>query len=471
MDDNSSEEEVFPESIFSPEPFEPKFDVRHHVGLSPLSFHMAANMLKRSFQKCGILGDPVRDLRARFHPDLLPSLRSARRFSFSEPSQMHEDVNSRSLPGLGSEFWQHAKAHLYDFSLPPKIDEQITEAAKVFYKTDFQTTVSNLKVSWTNTSEVPQPLWDDISVFAYEQDGGKFLVARLPLVKNFDTFQDGSDVNILPRVLFHGTRESNVPLIQKFGLHSSSESHGVVGLWLNDNLGHALTWNTSVCDILPALCFEVAAHPVLLHQNRKTKGRGEDRDARHVLRLNMNGTADNCLPKCRPTSIIFGLPSSERVRWHQELKSVFYTMTLYLASLPLPHDFGDFAPTSFTVQFYEFVSFRLAYRTADNSMSPEFGGFYDSVFSCMIPISIAIVYLLYALQLQSVTNRTKSLMMVDMGEIPKPFRDFISERFPNIYSWTNCVNMNDTEKTQWTIGPITKVSPWSPVRIDSSNLA
>jgi hypothetical protein len=44
-----------------------------------------------------------------------------------------------------------------------------------------------------------------------------------------------------------------------------------VGLWLNELLQEALYWNTSACDILPALCFEVAAHPILLHQNRDIK--------------------------------------------------------------------------------------------------------------------------------------------------------------------------------------------------------
>jgi len=145
-------------------------------------------------------------------------------------------------------------------------------------------------------------------------------------------------------------------------------------------------------------------------------------------------------------------------------------MTDYLLSLPLPHDLTTFSADVFTYQMLDFVSFRLAYRTADTAMNEDFGGFYDRIHSCMIPISIAIVYLLFALQLTSIANRTKSLQMVNMAEIPRPFREFIAAKFPNIYSWTNCTEIDDAHKTSWIIGPMTQVRPWAPVRIDSSEL-
>lgn len=460
--------------IFAEFEYEGRFDIRHHLGLDNLTFHKVANMLKSSYKKNGISKDPIIMLRQRFHPDLLPHLRTAK--PATKRHRIHTDDTEgwssdeevfTTLPGIGHAFWEHAKAHLFDLSPPPSFSEVLISSTTFTTDSAMELLIAELKIAWANTPEVTMPRWDKIKMYKFQDK----LVARLPILESFDTFQNGEEVTEPPSILFHGTRETNVPLIMRFGLRSSGCSHGKVGLWLNSKLENALSWNTSAMDILPALCFEVAAYEPLLHQNRRTMGRGTDRHCRFVLKLNEQGVEEeDILPKCKLTSIIFGVPSSARLEWNSQLRRGFEETVQYMISLPLQHDLTNFHPRQFCILFYEFTSFRLAYRTAPGSMDKSFGGFYDRIPTCMIEISIAFTFLVYALQLESLSHRAEALSDIQMEAIPQPLRNLIASYFPSIFNWTSCTRIQDCTKTEWRIGPMSTVLPWSPVVVPNTEV-
>ena len=136
-----------------------------------------------------------------------------------------------------------------------------------------------------------------------------------------------------------------------------------------------------------------------------------------------------------------------------------------MITLPLDHDLTGFYQRQFCILFQEFTSFRLACRTAPGSMEKSFGGFYDRIPTCMIEISIAFTYLIYALQLESLSHRADALREIQMDSIPKPLRDLVARYFPSIFNWTKCTLIQDSKKTEWKIGPMSTVLPWSPVVI------
>ena len=146
---------------------------------------------------------------------------------------------STSIPGLGHEFWQTARAHLdadavsiaQRFSLPQysateAVDENTATQLllELLAQTDSQGDRHSLQLP-------PRKVWVGDEVCWFVQTQGP----------------DDRDSTIATNIeLFHGTRDYLLSRILRAGLRPSEKSHGQIGLWCNRSCKRALDWNTTI---------------------------------------------------------------------------------------------------------------------------------------------------------------------------------------------------------------------------------
>ena len=411
----------------------------------------------------------IRDLQNRCHPEFLPNLKTARSptgfdATADENSPWHalEDVPSSrrlSLPGLGSEFWQHSRAHIYAGALPPSMPSSIVEFACLRNQCDHQVFFRYLfdQLRPFDTGPYAGLQWNNVGVL---NDSLQSVLLRIPLHTTFSTWQNEEPIHGQPPVKFHGTREVNLPGVLTQGLHSSAISHGVTGLWVNSSLQNALTWNQSALDASPGLALEVAHDPDLCRQNRDIMGHGAGRDTRFCIQLQNHQR----LPSVRVVALIVAMPTRVRWAWFTQYLQMLPVMFRYVLSLPLGHSLHESKLDEVCRQFHRLTAFRLAYGSQAHAMKSQFGGPFEMVYSGIVHISIALTRFLWIAQLESVPHRTKAFPSFRMSQLPHPIRLFLVQKWPELHSWTNWDSIDDCSMLEWQLGPMIHVSPWLPVQ-------
>ena len=179
----------------------------------------------------------------RFQRYFLPNLRTARTPSL----RTHGD---QSLPGIGNEFWKHARAHIYRGTLPPVVPDAVFCYADQRYSTKTTEMAQQIRQQFpAGPFQFGTPKWGDARVIA--TDGN--LILRVPIHEEFTMFQDKHPVIDMPERKYHGTHMVNVISILQNGLMCSNLAHKVVGLWVSGNLEYALQWHGSCIDYAPGL--------------------------------------------------------------------------------------------------------------------------------------------------------------------------------------------------------------------------
>ena len=407
----------------------------------------------------------LEDLKKRCHPEFLPDLRTARSpsgFDARTPWHDLEDLStsgSLSLPGLGSEFWQYTRAHIFAGTLPPSMPASILRFANLSDQCDHRLFFRYLfdQLQPYNTGKHGGLQWTSVGVL---NNPAQQVLFRIPMHTTFGTWQNDEPIHGSPPVKFHGTREVNLPGILTKGLHSSACSHGVTGLWVNSSMQNALTWNQSVLDASPGLALEVAHEPLFCRQNKDIMGQGSGRESRFCIQLQEHQS----LPSVRVTALIVAMPTRVRWTWFTQYLQMLPVMINYMLSLPLNHSLPTSRIDDVCKQFHRLTAFRLAYGAMAEAMKPPFGGPYDLVYSGIISVSIALTRFLWIAQLDSVPHRTKAFPRFRMSQIPHPMRLFLVQKWPELHSWTNWDNLHDPSMTEWQLGPMTQVSPWLPIQ-------
>ena len=384
-------------------------------------------------------------LHARWHPDLLEGLRTAAH-------------GYKPLPGIGTEFWKNAKLHI-QIAYPPPFVPKTIYAAEDVRDTNLKWLLETVKREW-NTQGLPayyQILWQHLQVTKLRAPGqtADQVVLKIPVefIKQ-GYYQNGDPITDSSLQCFHGTRGANIRSILENGLHSSEKAHKAIGLWLNDQVTSALDWNTSLMDVTSGIALQVKANPIFDRQNADIC-QGDSNRRISELR-------GNSLPSVQIQSIWILAPTNHRINWIVQFRDVFGLAFIYIQKLPLAH----FPLTSTQLQevveiSWTYTAMRLAYRATDGSMSHQFGGPYSHIPKVAMYISIPIVLLLWALQLSSLKNRSSSLEIVHMNQLPYPLRQFFTLKFPSLRVWCDWNNIDDQQQTNWTLGPVIDVEPWT----------
>ena len=431
-------------------------DYDRRSGLPPDSFSLGMRLLighPRIYDKAR----SYMTAKNRFQEDFLPHLKTARTYTMQQGTGIH------SLPGIGTDFWKYSRAHIYRGSLPPSFPESFWQ-----YESEQQTeraasTAREVRhLLNTSSGKYGTCKWDEAQIL---KTNDHKLIIRVPINDDFDHYQEHTKVTTTPEVKFHGTRLYNLESILHTGLLSSEKSHGITGLWLTSSMEYALQWNTSSMELLPGLALQIAHPPELLRQNRKIRGnrsKGSDADARYCLELQPD-QASSKLSRVQVVSFIFAIPTIERHKYHYQLRNMFHQTVVYMKQLPIQsQEVRTLDEHQITAELWDFVSFRLAFRTADNAMSQEFGGPFKKVRTAFIQISITIVHLMHTLALTSVNNRISCFPNIKMCKIPAPMREFFTCKWPELQIWTDWSNIDDNSQTEWNLTVISRVSPWIP---------
>ena len=268
-------------------------------------------------------------------------------------------------------------------------------------------------------------------------------------------YQDGS-----PRVpgiiTYHGTSEIALKSILFSGLKSSTRSHKVMGLWLNDCQQSAVSWNCSLLDQSPCLCCVVNANPAFDRQNAEImQGQG----SRRISELRK----DMLLPSVLITDILVAIPHPDRTTWRKKLFQSFCDTYQYLLDLPLQHRLPrDSSNIEWASQLYQLTAARVAYTDTDGAMSSSFGGSFETIPSEMIPISTAVTRLINALQTVSERSRAHKLKRFTMTSIPLPIREVFLQYFPELRVWAIWTNLTVYD-VHWTMGTYANVDKWFSV--------
>jgi hypothetical protein len=381
----------------------------------------------------------LKSMHARWRPHILEDLRTAAH-------------GYSPLPGIGTEFWRTAKLHILMACLPPSVSPALLEPAKCVDQMLLKDLIVQLKAQWTVHSRCLYQLqWDKLKFFT-DVEGRLFL--HIPLVfADPHKYQNG-DVIAGTELSYHGTRSFNVASILQKGLLSSTKAHKVIGLWLNDDIEEALNWNVSLMDSSGGLAFSVHYNPECNRQNSDIM---QGNPCRIISELR-----NNTIPSVQAQAIFMSAPSPQRLTWITQFYRIFEIMFHNVLKLPLPHHaLTSRQLTQLLHITWHFTAMRLAYRATAGAMDDEFGGPYSFIPTFALHVSKPVVLLLWALQLQSFRNRCDSLQNIRMRNIPSPLRQFFLCKFPSLRVWCNWELIDDSSMSQWALGPLTQVQPWS----------
>ena len=393
----------------------------------------------------------------RFTAEFLPELPTAR------SSLDHSNGSGKALPGVGHEFWQYSRAHIYCGTLPPQMPRSITSFATNISASQVHMVMQFLQKAIGRT-QLLHIQWDQAQTLPLTCG----TVIRIPMCDVFQRYQNNKEVKSFPVIKYHGTRLINVQGIATLGLASSDISHRVRGLWLNDDIEAALHWNKSVLDRIPGIAIEVAANPEHVRQNRLIKGTGEGRETRFCLELQPGET----LPEAQLVALLVAVPSVARIGWVEQCFHICKETFQYLLTLPLEHTCVTFDLTCKAAELHSLIAFRLAYRSEPTAMARDFGAFTDQMWTASGEISLAVTQLLSILLLDSVNHRTRDLPKFCMRFLPYPFRAFVTAKWPELHHWANWMDIDDRKMVMWTIGPMQfHLQRWLPMNVsDTSHL-
>ena len=316
-------------------------------------------------------------LRSNAMQPFLPDLPTSR------PSDLNQEFR---LPGIGHPFWATARDHVFAGASPPKIPEEFTSPIETILPEQCASFVADFKANCepTGINPIYTINWTTSTV---QLDPELGLIMQLEVTpQRPNRYQDGSpmDTDSSSSLLsFHGTREVVLKSILTNGLRSSSRSHKVVGLWLNDHRESAVQWNTSLLDASPFMCCKVRANKLYDRQNSDIM-QGQDNRRISELKPGM------VLPSVIITQIIIGIPHPARSQWRQHLFDAFVATFQYIQALNLPHrEDQNMNKLKWASTLFQLSAARVAYRETDGAMDTDFGGPFDEVPTAAIHISIS----------------------------------------------------------------------------------
>ena len=273
-------------------------------GLPTESYLLASRMLLARHP------NSIATLQTRFTPEFLPNLATSR----SNATWQWTRTDRIPLPGLGSEYWKHARAHLFCGAMPPSFPSTLVKPARHISEQQLH---QYLQATWM--------LWDvvaseAISTVSWPEAEVVFDTSIGPLLKipvysvPPGLYQNRSRIQIQNVTTFHGTRESNIRSILCSGIHPSPRSLGAVGIWANYSLCEALSWNPTVVDLAPSLALAITGDKRASHQN-------SDIASGNYNRMIFRSMDNRVLPPVFVSQIITGIPSCLRLDWYIGLTS------------------------------------------------------------------------------------------------------------------------------------------------------
>ena len=244
----------------------------------------------------------------------------------SRPSDFNNNVK---LPGIGHPYWKNARDHIFAGSTPPRVPSCFLEPLRHTTAEHCSEFCANFRAGCNqdNANPVYKINWPQ-SQIKFDRNLGDYLNIKVdPTQPNL--YQDGSPLG--PGIItYHGTREIALKSILFSGLKSSTRSHKVVGLWLNDCQQSAVSWNCSLLDQSPCLCCVVNANPAFDRQNAEIM---QGQESRRISELRK----DMLLPSVLVTDIFVAIPHPDRTTWRKTLFQSFCDTYQYLLDLPLQH--------------------------------------------------------------------------------------------------------------------------------------
>ena len=127
-------------------------------------------------------------LRTRFTSEFLPLLATSR--TNSNRSQEHRV----SLPGLGSEYWSHARAHLFCGTMPPKFSNLLISPSATCEAEQIKDYLDMLYPIWNidESAALSKIIWEEAEV---EIGHRLFPLIRIPVRPiASDRYQNGSKI-------------------------------------------------------------------------------------------------------------------------------------------------------------------------------------------------------------------------------------------------------------------------------------
>ena len=232
------------------------------------------------------------------------------------------------------------------------------------------------------------------------------------------------------------------------GVHPSPVSHGVRGVWVNENLRNSITWNVSLFDYFPGITLELHTHEEYKRKNRAIC-QGD------TFKSCIPSIGESPLPPVVIQHVIISCPHPDRIFFRNMMAEAIDQTVRYLYTLPLdhrPHEPSEFQLRNWSTQCWKLTAHRLAYRAADGSMSEDFGYGSHVIDLAIIRVSIAITDILSILSLTSVNARRSRLAQFSFGVVPAPLRSAIERLFPAIREFVDYSRIADHTRTEWTFG-------------------
>ena len=385
-------------------------------GLQPDSYMLASRMLLAGHP------DSIETLRTRFTTDFLPNMATSR----SNATWQWTRTDRIPLPGLGSEYWKHARAHLFCGAMPPSFPSALVKPAKHFSEQQLH---QYLQATWK--------LWDvrgidSISTVSWPEavvvsEAGIGPLLQIPIYSlSPDVYQNRRQIHTENVTTFHGTRESNIRNILCSGIHPSPRSHGAVGIWSNYSLREALCWTPTVVDLSPSLALAITGDKRAAHQN-------SDIASGNYNRMIFRSMDNQKLPPVYVSQIITGIPSCLRLDWYTGLTSAIKHSFRILALLPENQacTLDEHLLSTLAVRTHCLTSQRLAYGgqcLTDRSVGLHNGYEYHAV----VQLSALLAELCWTLQLDSIVHRRDRLWLFMMADLPKPLLTFLVTFFPTL---------------------------------------
>ena len=273
-------------------------------GLQPESYSLASRMLLASHP------DSIETLRSRFTSEFLPNLVTSR----TNATWPWTSTARIPLPGLGSDYWKHARAHIFSGAMPPVFAKSLVKPSMHFTEQQLSQYLQNTWMIWDvrDTDTVSTVAWSESEVVFDPSIGPLLQIPVRPV--STGVYQNRSRIHTANVTTFHGTRETNVRSILCSGIHPSPRSHGVVGIWANYCLAEALSWTPTVVDLAPSLALAITGDKRASHQN-------SDIASGNYNRMIFRSIDKHTLPPVSVSRIITGIPSCLRLDWYVGLSS------------------------------------------------------------------------------------------------------------------------------------------------------
>ena len=384
------------------------------VGRQQDSYQLAARMLLSAHPGA------IETLRSRFTTEFLPNLATSRS---NEACQHSSRI---SLPGIGSDYWKHTRAHLFCGYMPPSFPKSLIQPARQWSEHLIQQYLETACLLWD--SRDPQTIstvqWSDAEILLEPNTVPLLHIPVQP--RSTGKYQNGSVIKEENITTFHGTRETNIRSILSSGIHPSPRSHGQIGIWANYSLREALNWTPTVVDLSPSLAIAITGDIRSSHQN---SGIASGNYNRMIFR---SLTAQR-LPPVFISSIITGIPSALRMDWYNGLASAIKHSIRILSLLPCNQAFvhDECLISTIAGRTHLLTSQRLAYGgqcLSDGTIGMHNGFEYLVV----VQLSALLAELFWTLQLDSVIHRRDRLWNFVITDLPIPLQRFLATFFPTL---------------------------------------